>query len=114
LRLEYRICKAFIGLVLVVGAIKLWGPLATNHHQQAELTKLRIEKASLLTEHLQLSDYQHRLASDSGFEAAARKLNFLRDGERRLVFIPKSDKKKAASPPDKKRAASPTPKAKHQ
>ena len=105
LRVEYRIFKAFVGLALVFGIVKLWGPLATNHRQQVELTKLRIEKASLLKEQERLSDYQHSLASDSGFEAAARKLNFLRDGERRLVFIPKTDKKKTTSP-------APAPKAK--
>ena len=98
LRVEYRIFKAAVGLMLVFGIVKLWGPLATNHRQQADLTKLRIEKASLLTEQGRLADYQHGLASDSGFEAAARRLNFLRDGERRLVFIPKSGKKKATSP----------------
>ena len=98
LRVEYRILKAAVGLVLVFGLVKLWDPLATNHRQQVELTKLRIEKASLLKEQERLAEYQHGLASDSGFEAAARKLNFIRDGEHRLVFIPKGDKKKTASP----------------
>jgi hypothetical protein len=104
LRVEYRVLRAAVLLVLLLGATKLWGPLATDRRQQDELTKLHLEKATLLAEHNRLQEYKRKLASDTGFEAAARRLGYLRDGERRLVFIPRSEQKPSSpAPADKEK-----------
>lgn len=104
MRVEYRVFRAVLGLAILLGLIKLYGPLATSRGQQDELARLRLEKATLVAEQRRLQDYKQKLASDEGFEAVARKLGFVRDGERRLVFIPKREKKASSPAPGDKKA----------
>ena len=78
--------------VLLVGLVKLYGPLATSRAQQNELARLRLQKASLLAEQQRLQAYKRHLASDAGLERAARREGYVRDGERRLVFVREKSK----------------------
>jgi hypothetical protein len=88
-----------VGAVVLLGAFKLYGPVATSRRQQHELTRLRIEQAALTTEQGRLKAYKQKLASDAGFEAAARRLGYVREGERRLVFVPQQEKASSPAPP---------------
>jgi len=88
-RVDRRLYWTVLVLVMVIGAVKLCGPLATNHRQQGELAALRSEKAALAAEHRRLQKHKVRLASNVGMEAAVRAEGYVREGERRLVFIPK-------------------------
>jgi len=76
-----------LGLALIVGLIKLSGPLASIQREHDELARLRRQKAELEVEKARLEAYQSHLATDYGLERAARREGYLRPGERRLVFV---------------------------
>jgi len=103
LRVDQRAFLVALGVVALFGVFKLYGPVATSRRQQDELTRLHIEQAALVTEQGRLKAYKQKLASDAGFEAAARRLGYVREGERRLVFVPQREKKASSpAPPAKK------------
>lgn len=95
-RVGRRLLVALVGLVLLVGLVKLYGPLAAARRKQEELTRLGLEKATLAAEQERLQSYKRHLASEAGLEGAARREGYVRDGERRLVFIPRANREPAS------------------
>jgi cell division protein FtsB len=95
LRIHLPVFLALIGAAFLLAIIKLWGPMAVARHQQEGLARLRAEKASLKDENKQLEEYKRKLASDEGKEAAARRDGYVREGDRRLVFVKEKEKAKA-------------------
>jgi cell division protein FtsB len=91
LRMHRSVFLALLGLVLIIGAAKLCVPWAEGRRQQEELRELRRQKAELKTEQKQLTHYKRLLASDQGLESAARREGYVRQGDRRIIFVP--DKK---------------------
>ncbi len=87
LRVHRPVFYLILGAALLIGAVKLWGPLRTARHQEAELTRLHRERDALQREHAQLQDYKNRLASDEGLETAARQQGYVKPGDRKLVFV---------------------------
>ncbi len=86
---------ALLGLVLIVGAAKFCVPWSNARRQQEELNQLRREKAQLETEQKQLTRYKRLLASDQGLESAARREGYVRQGDRRIIFVPEKEKPKS-------------------
>jgi len=82
-----------VGLVLVVAAVKLWGPMSTARRQREALASLHTEKTAQQEEQRQLQEYKRGQASDEGQESAARRDGYVRDGDRRLVFVREKSKK---------------------
>jgi hypothetical protein len=82
-----------VGLVLVVAAVKLWGPMCRARQQQEVLARLRTDRATQQEEQRQLQQYKRGQASDAGQESAARRDGYIRDGDRRLVFVKEKQKK---------------------
>jgi hypothetical protein len=93
-----RVFLLLVGIALVIAALRLWGPAATARRQQQDLDRLRVDKAALQNENAQLQEYQRKQASEGGRESAARREGYVREGERRLVFVKEKEKK----PPDRK------------
>jgi len=87
LRLDRRAFWLAVAVLVAVGLVKLYGPLATARRQQDDLAALHLRKAGLAAEQKRLEEYKRQLASDAGLENAARREGYVRDGERRLVFI---------------------------
>lgn len=85
--LKWRVFLALAGLVIVLGFLKLAGPLATIRTQVDRLAQLDMQKASLFAERAELEEQKRRLATEEGQEAAARRQGYLRPGERRLIFV---------------------------
>ncbi len=94
LRIHLPVFLALVGVALLIAIVKLWGPTATARRQQEDLARLRSEKASLNDEHKQLEDYKRKLASDEGQESAVRRSGYVREGDRRLVFVKEKEKGK--------------------
>jgi cell division protein FtsB len=88
LRMHRSVFLALLGLVLIAGAVKFCVPWAAARRQQEELNELRREKAQLETEAKQLTRYKRQLASDQGLESAARREGYVRQGDRRIIFVP--------------------------
>jgi cell division protein FtsB len=88
LRMHRSVFLALLGLVLIIGAAKLCVPWAEGRRQQEELRELRRQKAELKTEQKQLTHYKRLLASDQGLESAARREGYVRQGDRRIIFVP--------------------------
>ncbi len=85
--LKWRVFLALAGLVIIVGFLKLAGPLATIRTQADRLAQLDMQKASLFAERAELEEQKRHLATEDGQEAAARRQGYLRPGERRLIFV---------------------------
>ncbi|HUU53761.1 MAG TPA: hypothetical protein VMY87_02485 [Armatimonadota bacterium] len=85
-RLRGRVFLGLLALVLVFGLVKLLGPLGTIRAQSDRLAQLRMKKAALLSEQGELERYKEYAATEAGQEAAARRLGYVRPGERRIVF----------------------------
>jgi hypothetical protein len=96
-RVHRQVFALLVGLVVLLGLIRVLGPLAMARREQEELTRLNLERATLIAEQKRLESYKRQLASEAGLEAAARREGYLREGERRLVFIPQV-KPRPASP----------------
>ena len=75
-----------IALVLAVGLAKLFGPLGTIRAQSDRTAQLEMNKAALVFEQGDLEGYKQQAATEGGREAAARRLGYVRPGERRIVF----------------------------
>lgn len=108
LRVSPRVFWAAVGLMVGLGLAKLYGPLASHRAQQTELARLRMQKASLLAEQERLTGYKETLASESGLERAARREDYARPGERRLVFVREKAKPTATAPSEAGRRDRPT------
>jgi len=87
LRVHLPVFLALVAVALLLAAINLWGPMATARRQQEELVRLRAEKVGQQEEGRQLRGYKRKLASDEGQESAARRSGYVREGDRRLVFV---------------------------
>lgn len=88
LRLRPGVVAALVLLVLTWGAAKLSDPLRELRRQGQELAALRAQRDVLAAEKARLEARKRELASPAGQERAARRLGYLRPGERRLVFVP--------------------------
>ena len=86
-RLKWRVFLALAALIIIVGLVKLAGPLATIRAQADRLAQLDMQKASLFAERAELEEQKRGLATEDGQEAAARRQGYLRPGERRLIFV---------------------------
>jgi len=90
LRVDRQVFMILVGLAVALGLAKLYGPLATSRQQQTELARLRLERAGLVAQQERLEGEKRVLATDAGMEAAARARGYVRDGDRLLVFMPRS------------------------
>jgi len=95
-RVSSRVFWIAVAVVALAGMVKLYGPVAAARRQQDELSRLRLEKVTLLEEQEGLNAHKRQLACDAGLEATARREGYVRNGERRLVFVKSGDK---ATPP---------------
>ncbi len=86
---------ALLGLVLIMGAAKFCVPWSNARQQREELNQLQREKAQLEAEQKQLTRYKRLLASDQGLESAARREGYVRQGDRRIIFVPEKEKAKS-------------------
>lgn len=93
--MRLRVFWGLMGAVLLIGLVKLYGPLKEMRAQSVRMAQLRATKAELLTQQTDLEDYKRFLATKAGKEAAARQMGYLRPGERRLVFVPPKEAEKA-------------------
>ena len=98
LRVNRTAFLALVGLVLVVGAAELSGPLGTLRKQRAELARLQEAKETLLAEYGRLASDKRYLATEAGQEQVARERGYLREGERRLRFVPDSEETEPGAP----------------
>ncbi|MCJ7750836.1 MAG: hypothetical protein MUQ65_07045 [Armatimonadetes bacterium] len=85
-RLRGSVFFCFIALVLAVGLAKLFGPLGTIRAQSDRMAQLEMKKAALVFEKGDLEGYKQQAATEEGREAAARRLGYVRPGERRSLF----------------------------
>jgi hypothetical protein len=85
-RLRGSIFFCLIALVLAIGLAKLFGPLGTIRALSDRMAQLEMKKAALVFEQGQLDEYKQYAATEDGREAAARRLGYVRPGERRIVF----------------------------
>jgi len=105
LRIHAPVFLGILGLVLLVAAVRLWGPFSVARRQRAELARLHAQAVALQAEHAQLEQYKRRLASDQGAEAVARQGGYLKPGDRRLLFVrEKQEGAKAEEAKDPKNA----------
>jgi len=86
-RVKTRVFWMAAGGVLAVGLIKLYGPLRVIREQALRTAQLAATKASLASEGTSLEGERIFLATEPGREAAARRMGYLRRGERRVVFV---------------------------
>ena len=84
---------ALAGALMMIGMVRMWGPLSTVRGQSERMAELRATRASLLAEQVSLERERRFLATDAGREAAARRMGYVRPGERRVVFTPAASKK---------------------
>ena len=75
-----------LALVLAIGLAKLFGPLGTIRAQSDRMAQLEMKKAELVFEQGELEAYKQQAATEKGREAAARRLGYVRAGERRIMF----------------------------
>ena len=94
--MRLRAFWALMGAVVAVGLVRLYGPLTTIREQSVRMAQLRATQAELVGQQAYLESYKRFLATDAGQEAAARRMGYLRPGERRLVFVPGKTPKKAS------------------
>ena len=85
-RLRQSALFCLIVLVLAIGVAKLFGPLGTVRAQSDRIAQLEMKKAALAFEKGDLEEYKQYAATEDGREAAARRLGYVRPGERRIVF----------------------------
>ncbi len=85
-RLRGSVFFCLIALVLAIGLAKLFGPLGTIRAQSDRMAQLEMKKAALVFEKGDLEEYKQYAATEDGREAAARRLGYVRPGERRIVF----------------------------
>ncbi len=85
-RLKGSVFFCLVLLVLALGLAKLFGPLGTIREQSDRMAQLEMKKAALVFEEATLEDYKQYAATDDGREAAARRLGYVRPGERRILF----------------------------
>ena len=87
--------------VLSVGIAKLSEPLTTLRRQQRHLASLDLRQSALLKDNHRLHQHQRSLATEAGQQQAARQKGYLRNGERRVVFMrqPASAQPKQPLPP---------------
>ena len=71
----------------MLGFVKLWCPVGKLRDQSDRLAQLRLHRAALVRERDDLRLYKQFLATEPGQEATARRLGFVRPGERRIVFF---------------------------
>lgn len=100
-RVKTRAFWGAVGIVLAIGLLKLYGPFSVIRGQSVRTAQLRATRASLLTEGSSLEGERIFLATEAGREAAARRMGYLRRGERRVVFVPAKGGQ-AASAADRK------------
>jgi len=86
-RVRTSIFLGLLGLAVMLGLAKLWGPIGQLRVQSDQLTELRFQRAALVGERDDLREYKQFLATEPGQEATARRLGFVRPGERRIVFF---------------------------
>jgi len=98
LRLNRSVFFSLLGVVLLLGLLKLSTPFATLRRQQRQLACLRLERAALLQEQNRLQQHQRHLATEAGQEQAARQKGYLRAGERRIVFVREHTRERTAQP----------------
>jgi len=87
-RMKRRAFWMLAGAVCAIGMLRLWGPLGAIREQSGRMAQLRGMKASLLSQQASLEEEGRFLATEAGREAAARRIGYVRPGERRLVFVP--------------------------
>jgi cell division protein FtsB len=87
-RIHGRVVVIAAALIVGAGALRISGPIGALRAQRAELARLHLEKSALALEKARLEEYKRRLASEAGREEAAREQGYVRDGERRLIFVP--------------------------
>ena len=85
-RLRGSVFFCLILMVLAIGLAKLYGPLGTIRGQSDTMAQLEMKKAALAFEQGKLTEYKQYAATEEGREAAARRLGYVRPGERRIVF----------------------------
>lgn len=85
-RLRGNVFFCLVLLVLTLGLAKLFGPLGTIRTQTDTMAQLEMKKAALVFEQTELEGYKEYAATEDGREAAARRLGYVRSGERRIVF----------------------------
>ena len=85
-RLRGSVFFCLIALALAIGLAKLFGPLGRIREQSDRTAQLEMKKAALVFEQGQLDEYKQYAATEDGREAAARRLGYVRPGERRIVF----------------------------
>lgn len=93
--MRVRVFWGAVGLVLAIGLVKLCRPFSVIREQSVRTAQLRATRASLLAEGASLEGERVFLATESGREAAARRIGYLRPGERRVVFVPAPADKRA-------------------
>jgi len=98
-RVSSRVFWIAVAVVVLAGMVKLYGPIATARRQEEELSRLRLEKAALLEDQQRLDAHKRQLACDAGLEATARREGYVRNGERRLVFVRSTGKETPAGDP---------------
>jgi len=86
-RIRGRAFLGLVGVLLLVGLIRLWSPLATIRAQGDRIAQLNLKKAALLSEQADLERGKQRLATEEGRKAAARRQGYVKKGERRIVFF---------------------------
>ncbi|MFB3881125.1 MAG: septum formation initiator family protein [Armatimonadota bacterium] len=103
--MKKRTVWALAGAICGIGIVWLSGPLGTIREQSARMAQLQAVKASLLSQQQVLEKERRFLATEAGREAVARRVGYVRPGERRLVFVPAaSGAKKDGSAPEKQAA----------
>lgn len=99
---QQRICKRMLwGLctgVCLLGLAWLAKPLGTIRQQSVSLAELRAREAALLARQQDLERYRRFLSTGKGRETTARRAGYLKQGERRLVFVPEKPKTPQADP----------------
>jgi len=87
-RVKTRVFWGAVGIVLTIGLVKLYGPFSAIREQSIRMAQLRATSGSFLSEEAALEGERTFLATEPGREAAARRMGYVRRGERRVVFVP--------------------------
>ncbi len=86
-RVKSGVFFGLVGVALLVGAARLWGPLSEIRQQGDRIAQLNLKKDALLAEQTDLERYKQRLSTEEGRQAAARRQGYVKKGERRIVFF---------------------------
>lgn len=97
-RLRQPVLLLLLGALGALSLTQFWTPLSRLRHQQRELAELRVQRATLLAETQHLKRYKQYLATDAGQELAARRLGYLRPGERAVLFFHEEGERAPAVP----------------